>query len=73
MKKYLSLFLCLVCLMLMTGCSNTCRDLAYDTDIVIENLVEAKDNFLIVLQKQRTIYSVHLRTFLMALIDDNHK
>lgn len=45
MKKYLSLFLCLVCLMLMTGCSNTCRDLAYDTDIVIENLVDAKDNF----------------------------
>lgn len=45
MKKYLSLFLCLVCLMLMMGCSNTCRDLADDTDTFIENLVEAKDNF----------------------------
>ena len=32
-------------LMLMMGCSNTCRDLADDTDTFIENLVEAKDNF----------------------------
>lgn len=31
--------------MLMMGCSNTCRDLADDTDTFIENLVEAKDNF----------------------------
>ena len=45
MKKIFITFSVFGMLMLMTGCSNTCRDLAYDTDIVIENLVEAKDNF----------------------------
>lgn len=46
MRKLIFLLLCSVCFVSMAGCSDTYRDLADNTDTVVEDLVDAKDNFI---------------------------
>lgn len=46
MRKLIFLILCSVCLVSITGCSDKYRNLADSTDTVVEDLVEAKDNFI---------------------------